>query len=67
MENGKLVDRFDGPDLDESVWLRHYLPAWKPLAETAATYSLADSCLTLSIPTTQGLWCAVDHSPAIHL
>ncbi len=67
MEPDTFVDDFDGPDLDESVWLRHYLPAWSSLAETAATYSLADSCLTLSIPTTQGLWCAVDHSPAMRL
>jgi hypothetical protein len=61
MDDATFVEDFTGPDLDESVWLRHYLPVWSSLADTAATYRLADSCLTLSIPTTQGLWCADDH------
>ena len=61
------ADEFDGPELDRSVWLPHYLPAWSSRAETAATYDLGDSCLRLSIPTGQGLWCADDHTPPLRL
>jgi hypothetical protein len=49
-------DDFDGPALDRSVWLPHYLPEWSSRAATAATYAVADSCLGLSIPAAQGLW-----------
>jgi hypothetical protein len=51
-----LREDFDAPDLDRSVWLPHYLPAWSSRAETAATYEIRDSCLRLSIPPAQGLW-----------
>ena len=59
------TDDFDGPDLDESVWLPHYLPAWSSRSTTAATYSLQSSELTLSIPVEQRAWCAGDHTPPI--
>ncbi|NEE03381.1 glycoside hydrolase family 16 protein [Phytoactinopolyspora halotolerans] len=60
-------DDFDGPDLDRTVWLPHYLPAWSSLAESAATYAVRDSCLYLTIPPEQGLWCAGDHSPPLRV
>lgn len=60
-------DHFDGPDLDRSVWLPHYLPAWSSRAETAATYSITDSCLHLAVPPEQGLWCADDHDPPLRV
>jgi len=60
-------DNFDGPELDQAVWLPHYLPAWSSWAETAATYAVSDSCLRLTIPPTQGLWCAGDHKPALRV
>jgi len=56
-------DDFDGPDLDEQVWVAAYLPQWSSQADSAATWSIADSCLTLSIPPEQGLWCPGDHAP----
>jgi len=62
-----FADEFDGPELDRAVWLPHYLPAWSSRAETAATYAIADSCLRLSIPPEQGLWCAHDHSPPMRV
>ncbi len=62
-----FADDFDGDDLDRAVWLPHYLPAWSSRAESAATYSVADSRLTLSIPPEQGLWCAGDHTPALRV
>src|SRR5690606_17362454 len=58
-----LDDDFTGPELDRSVWLPHYLPAWSSRARTAATYEVAESRLRLSIPPAQGLWCAGDHHP----
>ena len=62
-----FADEFDGDDLDRSVWLPHYLPAWSSRAESAATYAVADSALTLSIPPDQGLWCAGDHEPPLRV
>jgi hypothetical protein len=60
-------DDFDGPDLDTSVWLPHYLPAWSSRAASAATYSVEHSCLHLTIPADQGLWCAGDHEPPMRV
>jgi len=58
-----LDEDFTGPDLDRSVWLPHYLPAWSSAAATAATYEVSDSRLRLSVPPGHGLWCAGDHRP----
>ena len=60
-------DDFGGPELDPSVWLPHYLPAWSSRAETAANYNIRDSCLHLTIPPDQGLWCADDHTPPLRV
>jgi Glycosyl hydrolases family 16 len=61
MISAMFAEEFNGPALDTSVWLPHYLPAWSSLAETAATYEIRDSCLVLSIPPDQGLWMAAEH------
>src|SRR5215218_67641 len=58
-------DDFDATELDRDVWLPHYLPAWSSRAETVATYAIRDSCLHLTIPPSQGLWCGGDHKPPI--
>jgi hypothetical protein len=58
-----FAQEFDEPVLDPNVWLPHYLPAWSSRAKTAATYEIRDSCLHLTIPPAQGLWCADDHKP----
>jgi hypothetical protein len=60
-------DDFDGPGLDDAVWLAHYLPAWSSRAATAATYDIRDSCLHLTIPPDQGLWCPDDHTPPLRV
>ncbi|HEU4948548.1 MAG TPA: hypothetical protein VFT31_15470 [Kribbella sp.] len=60
-------DDFDSPTLDRSVWLPNYLPAWSSREATAATYEIADSCLRLTIPPGQGLWCAADHEPPLRV
>jgi len=62
-----FVEHFDGPGLDRSVWLPHYLPAWSSLAETAATFEVADSCLRLLIPTGQGRWMGDDHATPLRV
>jgi Glycosyl hydrolases family 16 len=58
-----FLDHFEGPDLDTSVWVPHYLPQWSSRAESAATYATAGSELRLTIPPEQGLWCADEHDP----
>ncbi len=60
-------DNFETAELDRNVWLPHYLPAWSSRAETAATYAIRDSCLRLTIPPSQGLWCAGDHGPPLRV
>jgi Glycosyl hydrolases family 16 len=60
-------DDFDGTDLDRSVWLPHYLPAWSSRAATAASYTVADSRLTLSVPPGHPVWCEGEHTPAIRV
>jgi hypothetical protein len=62
-----FAEEFEAPELDRSVWLPHYLPAWSSLAASAATYEIRDSCLRLAIPHQQGLWCAGDHLPALRV
>jgi hypothetical protein len=62
-----FTEGFDGPDLDRSVWLPHYLPVWSSRETTKATYAVRDSCLCLSIPPEQGLWCAEDHQPPLRV
>lgn len=54
-------DDFDHDDLDESVWFPHYLPAWSSRELTRASYRIADSQLSLFIPTDRALWCADEH------
>jgi Glycosyl hydrolases family 16 len=68
-EERRLVfeDDFDAAELDRNVWLPHYLPAWSSRAESAATYVIRDSCLHLTIPPSQGLWCAGDHRPPLRV
>ena len=63
----EFEDDFDRPDLDSSVWSAAYLPAWSSRAAAAATYVVQDSCLVLSIPPGQGLWCAEEHRPPLRV
>lgn len=60
-------DHFDGAELDRKVWFPHYLPAWSSRSQSAASYAVADSCLTLTIPPDQGLWCPGDHTPPLRV
>jgi len=60
-------DDFTGDDLDRTVWVPHYLPAWSSRAATAASYQLRDSCLHLSVPVDHPVWCGDDHVPPIRV
>jgi hypothetical protein len=62
-----FADDFDQTDVDRSTWLTSYLPAWSSRADSAATYVVENSLLTLSIPPAQGLWCAGDHDPPLRV
>ena len=62
-----FADDFDGAELDESVWLPHYLPAWSSRAASAAAYEIRDSQLHLSIPTDHPVWCEGDHTPPLRV
>lgn len=62
-----FVDDFDGPDLNRSVWLPCYLPAWSSRAASVATYRVSDSILTLELPPGSGLWCPDDHQPPLRV
>jgi hypothetical protein len=50
-------DRFDGADLDRSLWLPHHLPQWSSRERSAARYELADGRLHLLIEPDQPPWC----------
>ncbi|GAA5148363.1 hypothetical protein GCM10023340_22160 [Nocardioides marinquilinus] len=59
--------RFDGPDLDTSTWLPHYLPAWSSRAATVAAYRLDDGALVLEVPVDHPVWCPGDHDPPLRV
>lgn len=60
-------ERFDGPGLDEDVWVPHYLAHWSSRAESKATWDLVTDGLRLSIPEDQGLWCADLHDEPLRV
>jgi hypothetical protein len=61
LASSQLDEHFDGHALDTGVWLPYYLPHWSSRAASGATYQVADGELRLSIPNSQGLWCAGVH------
>ena len=63
----ELDEDFDGDVLDPDVWFPYYLPHWSSRARSAATWSLGDGALHLSIPVDQPLWCADVHEPPLRV
>ena len=53
----EVEDRFDGPDLDTSLWLPHHLPHWSSWTASAARYRLGDGLLRLVVEEDQPPWC----------
>lgn len=62
-----FVDDFDAPELDVRRWLPHYLPAWSSRRDTAATWHISDSCVSLEIPAGHPIWCPDDHEPPLRV
>src|SRR4029079_11505958 len=62
-----LDEGFDGTELDRSVWLPHYLPAWSSLADSAADHEVRDSRLALRIRPDQALWCPDTHAEPLRV
>jgi len=62
-----LLQEFDGPALDEDVWLPSYLPAWSSRRAATATYSLDGSGLRLHLPPGTGAWCPETHAPPLRV
>lgn len=60
-------DDFDGPDLDRSVWLPHYLPAWSSREATRASHRIEDYRLVLDVPVDHPVWCPDDHVPPLRV
>ncbi|MDT7567784.1 MAG: hypothetical protein QOG76_6408 [Pseudonocardiales bacterium] len=63
----ELEERFTGDTLDPDVWFPYYLPHWSSRARSAATYSLRDGELRLSVPVDQPLWCADLHDEPLRV
>jgi hypothetical protein len=53
----EVEDRFDGPELDTSLWFPRYLPQWSSAEASAARYELVANELHLLIETDQEPWC----------
>jgi Glycosyl hydrolases family 16 len=62
-----LDERFAGPALDPDVWFPYYLPHWSSRAGSAATYTVGNGELRLSIPPDQGLWCHDIHDEPLRV
>ena len=63
----ELHERFEGDALDPEVWFPYYLPHWSSREQSAATYSIRDDELRLSIPPDQSLWCPDFHDEPLRV
>lgn len=61
------IDETFAAGLDESVWTAAYLPAWSSAAEAAATWTVGDEGLRLSLPPEHPLWCPDLHDGALRV
>ena len=59
-------DDFDD-GLDRGRWLPSYLPHWSSRDAAAATWTVEESALVLSIPPEQRLWCADTHEQPLRV
>jgi hypothetical protein len=62
-----MEDRFDGDELDRSIWVPWYLPHWSSRAGSTATYQVRDGELRLSIPADQPLWAEGIHETPLRV
>ena len=52
----EVEDHFVGPELDETRWVRHYLPQWTTPDRSAARYRVGDGGLVLRVEADQPEW-----------
>jgi len=62
-----LDEQFTGDDLDPDIWFPYYLPHWSSRSRSAATHSVHDGELHLSIPIEQPLWCPDLHEEPLRV
>lgn len=62
-----MEDRFDGNELDRSLWVPWYLPHWSSRAAAQATYEVRDGELRLTIPPGQPLWAEGIHETPLRV
>lgn len=58
--DGYVLDRedtFESAELDEGLWLPHYLPQWSSRAASAARYDVGGGRLRLRVDADQPPWC----------
>ncbi len=62
-----LDERFSGDTLDPHVWFPYYLPHWSSRAASAATWSVRNDELHLTIPVDQPQWCPDLHEKPLRI
>ncbi|MDQ4129883.1 MAG: glycoside hydrolase family 16, partial [Actinomycetota bacterium] len=62
-----VVDDFEGEHLNRTRWLPAYLPAWSSVRAAAASWTVRDSLLRLTIPPDHPIWCEGDHRPPLRV
>lgn len=62
-----IIYDFDDPTLDLSRWVPAYLPEWSSREQARASWNIAGSVLTLSIPHDHPVWCEGVHVPPLRV
>jgi hypothetical protein len=62
-----LDEHFDSAQLDPDIWVPSYLAHWSSRAEAAATWTIDDEGLRLTIPPEQPLWCPDLHEEPLRV
>ena len=63
----ELDERFEAERLDPDIWVPSYLAHWSSRAEAAATWTIDDDTLRLTIPPDQPLWCPDLHEEPLRV
>jgi hypothetical protein len=64
---GELDERFTGATLDPEVWAPWYLAHWSSREESAASWSIREGALHLTIPPDHPRWCADLHEEPLRV
>lgn len=61
------IDDFDDASLDLRRWVPAYLPEWSTRERARASWTIADSAITLTIPGNHPVWCEGEHVPPLRV